>query len=79
MVRKSELPAVPPELADVALLDGPAIAAAARISISKFHQLVRDGHAPLPAIRQPRYSRWRLAEVRQWLEEMTVRKQARRY
>jgi predicted DNA-binding transcriptional regulator AlpA len=67
MTRKSELPQVRPELADLAFVDAAAMASAAGISISKVHQMVRDGHAPAPAIRLPRYSRWRLADVREWL------------
>lgn len=54
-------------LADVALIDGPAAAAAASISISQFHELVRQGVAPQPAFRAPRCTRWRLADVRAWL------------
>ena len=58
---------MPPTLADVALIDGPACAAAASISISQWHELVKTGEAPPPAIRSPRCTRWRLADVREWL------------
>lgn len=57
----------PAALSDVALITGRAAAAAASISISHFHELVRQGLAPQPAIRAPRCTRWRLADVRRWL------------
>ncbi len=61
---------VPPDaLADVALIDCKAAAAAACISVSQFHDLVRTGRAPQPAFRAPRCTRWRLADVRAWLVE----------
>ena len=59
----------PPALADVALIDGPTAAAAACISISAWHELVRKGDAPSPAFRRPRCTRWRLADVKSWLVE----------
>ncbi len=57
----------PPELADVALIDAPRIAAAACMSRSTWHELVRTGQAPQPVMRAPRCTRWRLADVRAWL------------
>ena len=66
---KTDLPPVPPALADVAMIDGPSIAAAAAISLSSLHELVRNGNAPQPAIRQSRCTRWRMADVRAWLIE----------
>ena len=57
----------PSALADVALIGAQAIAAAASISVSHFHELVRQGVAPQPAFRAPRCTRWRLADVRSWL------------
>ncbi len=59
----------PPELADVALIDGPRIAAAACMGLSAFYDEVRAGKAPPPVIRQPRCTRWRLADVREWLRQ----------
>ena len=58
---------VPDALADVALVDAPACAAAAGMGLTQWHELVRRGEAPAPAIRRPRFTRWRLAEVRAWL------------
>ena len=67
MTKKTDLPFVPPSLADVALIDGPTCAAAGGISISTWHELVRSQAAPQPVIRAVRCTRWRLADVRVWL------------
>lgn len=69
MTAKTDLPPVPPALADVALIDGPTCAAAHGISISTWHDLVRSGDAPQPVMRAVRCTRWRLADVRAWLIE----------
>lgn len=37
------------------------------MSLSSWHELVRVGEAPQPVIRAPRCTRWRLADVRQFL------------
>lgn len=66
---KTDLPPVPAALADVAMIDGPTCAAACGISISSWLDLVRAGKAPAPVIRQPRCTRWRMADVRTWLIE----------
>ncbi len=58
----------PPQLADLALIDAPQIAAAACIGLSTWYDLVRSGAAPQPALRGPRCTRWKLAEIRQWLQ-----------
>ena len=68
-----DLPTIPLALQDVALIDGATCAAAAGISISLFHELVRDKDAPQPAIRQVRCTRWRLADIRTWLIERAER------
>lgn len=59
----------PESLADVAHIDGPGAAAAGCLSISQWHALVREGRAPQPVIRAPRFTRWRLSDVRAWLIE----------
>lgn len=69
MSAKTDLPPVPPALADVALIDGPTCAAAGGISLSTWHDLVRLRAAPQPVIRRTRCTRWRLADVRNWLIE----------
>jgi len=53
-------------LADVALIDAMRCAAVGDMSVSWWHEEVRAGRAPQPAIRQPRCTRWRLAEVREF-------------
>ena len=55
---------LPANLADVALIDAPTCAAAGAMSVSWWHDEVREGRAPQPAIRKPRCTRWRLADVR---------------
>lgn len=69
MKTKSELPSILPALADVAFIDAPRIAAAACLSLSTWHELVRTGQAPQPAFRAPRCTRWRLTDVREWLRQ----------
>ena len=64
---------IPPELADVALIDGPSIAAAGCMALSVFHDLVRTGDAPQPVLRGPRCTRWRLADAREWLKQRAER------
>ena len=58
---------IPSGLVDVAYIDGGACAAAAAMSISQWHAMVKDGKAPKPAIRKPRFTRWLMADVRAWL------------
>lgn len=70
---KTDLPPIPAALADVALIDGPSIAAAAAMSLSSWHERVREGDAPQPVIRQSRCTRWRMAEVRVWLIERATK------
>ncbi len=63
----------PPELADVALIDAPRIAAAACMSLSVWYDLVARGEAPQPVMRAVRCTRWRLADVREWLAQRAER------
>jgi predicted DNA-binding transcriptional regulator AlpA len=82
MTAKVRTAAVPEALQDVALVDAPACAAAAGCGLSHWFNLVRRGGAPQPAIRRPRYTRWRLADIRAWLatvsgDDPTVIAQAR--
>ena len=67
MTAKTQAAAIPAALQDVALVDASACAAAAGCGLTRWHDLVRSGAAPAPAIRRPRFTRWRLAEVRAWL------------
>jgi hypothetical protein len=54
---------LPADLAAVALIDAPTCAAVGDMSVSWWHEAVRIGLAPAPAIRKPRCTRWRLQEV----------------
>lgn len=63
MTAQTDLPTILPALAGVALIDAPSCAAAGGMSVSWWHERVRAGRAPAPAVRQPRCTRWRLADV----------------
>lgn len=62
-----DFPPLPAALADVALIDGPTCAIARGVSISQWHELVRTKLAPQPVVRQPRYTRWRVCDIREHL------------
>jgi predicted DNA-binding transcriptional regulator AlpA len=64
---------IPVALADVSFVDARTAAAAAGISLSHFRDLVREGEAPQPLRFGPRCTRWRLAAVRQWLQQRATR------
>lgn len=66
---------VPAGLADVALIDANACAASGGMSISQWHNLVRDGVAPQPAVRATRFTRWRITDVRGFLVSLAEREQ----
>jgi predicted DNA-binding transcriptional regulator AlpA len=60
---------LPADLAEVALIDAPTSVATGGMSVSWWHEEVRAGRAPQPAIRKPRCTRWRLVDVRAfWIE-----------
>lgn len=65
--------AIPADLAAVALIDAPTCAAAGAMSVSWWHDEVRAGRAPKPAVQQPRCTRWRLAEVREFWQAFAER------
>jgi hypothetical protein len=69
MTVKTDLPPIPPALAEVALIDGPTCAATGDMSLSWWHEEVRAGRAPAPVIRLPRCSRWSLAAVKVYWSE----------
>jgi len=56
--------ALPSALADVALVAGKTCAAVGDVSENWWLERVRTGEAPAPVIRQPRFTRWRLSDVR---------------
>jgi predicted DNA-binding transcriptional regulator AlpA len=61
-----------PALTAAALVDGPSAAAAAAMSISQWRTLVAEGIAPKPVICRPRFSRWRAADVRAFLDRIAA-------
>lgn len=64
--KTTEARSLPADLADVALIDAATCAAAGAMSVSWWHDEVRNGRAPQPAIRATRCTRWRLADVREF-------------
>jgi hypothetical protein len=60
---KTDLLPISTALSSVALIDAPTCAAAGGMSVSWWHDEVRTGRAPPPAVRQPRCTRWRLSDV----------------
>lgn len=60
---------LPADVADVALIAADTCAAIGEVSVSWWHQEVRTDRAPKPAIQQPRFTRWRLADVRRFWAE----------
>lgn len=58
---------LPPNLAEVAFLDIRDVCMVARMSASWIHDEVRGGRFPQPMRFGPRCSRWRSADVREWL------------
>lgn len=66
---KSAARLLPADLAAVALIDARTCAAAGDMSVSWWHEEVRTDRAPKPVIQQPRFTRWRLADVRRFWAE----------
>jgi predicted DNA-binding transcriptional regulator AlpA len=58
---------LPADLAAVAFLDIRDVCAAVRMSASWVHDEVRAQRFPQPVIRQSRCTRWKSADVRDWL------------
>ncbi len=65
----SSASSLPADVADVALGAATTCAAIGDASVSWWHEEVRAGRAPKPAIQQPRFTRWRLADVRRFWAE----------
>ncbi len=67
--QKPGIAGIPESATDVALIDVRACAAIGSMSVSWWHAEVSAGRAPSPVIREPRCTRWRLADVRRyWFE-----------
>lgn len=63
---------LPAALAEVALIDAKTCAATGGMSVSQWHNLVREGVAPKPVIRTPRFTRWGLADVRKFFVDLAT-------
>lgn len=68
----ADIATIPAALADVALIDVKACAAARGVATSTWLHLVSEGKAPQPVIRGPRSTRWRLADVKAHLIEQAI-------
>ena len=55
---------LPPDLAEVALIDAATAVSPGDMSLSWWHAQVAAGIAPAPVVRMPRCTRWRLSDVR---------------
>lgn len=64
---------LPASLESVALIDAKTAAAVGCMSLSWWHAEVAAGRAPRPAIQQPRCTRWRLQEVRDFWARRAAR------
>ena len=64
---------LPADVADVALIAADTCAAIGDVSVSWWHEEVRASRAPKPVIQQPRFTRWRLADVRRFWAERAAR------
>ena len=62
--------------ADVALCDINDLRALTRMSASWIHDAIRTGRFPAPVVREPRCTRWRIVDLRQWLIERAAQGQS---
>ena len=67
---------LPADVADVALIAADTCAAIGDMSVSWWQEEVRSDRAPKPAIQQPRFTRWRLADVRRFWAERAAQAMA---
>lgn len=65
--RPTARPPLPTGHDDVALADIKDLEALTRMKKSWIYQAVREGRFPAPVIREPRCTRWALAQARAWL------------
>lgn len=61
--QQSSLATLPPVLVGVSLIDAEMCASVGSMSVSFWHEEVRAGRAPKPAVQRPRCTRWRLTDV----------------
>ena len=63
---------LPADVADVALIAAATCAAIGDVSVSWWHEEVRTNRAPRPVIQQPRFTRWRIVDVRRFWADRTA-------
>ena len=64
--------ALPAALADLALIDAATCSLAGGMSRSKWYAAVQAGDAPKPAVLRPRFVRWRVKDVVEYLEKLAA-------
>lgn len=74
--RPTVRPPLPEAHADVALADITDICALVRMSASWVHNERAAGRFPAPVIREPRCTRWKIADIRAWLIERATQSAA---
>jgi predicted DNA-binding transcriptional regulator AlpA len=57
--------------ADVALVEMKDLVTLTRASKSWIYEAIASGDFPAPAVKLPRMTRWRLADIRAWLTELS--------
>lgn len=68
-------PAVPPDLADLALLDIKTLEPVVGLKSSAIHDRVRRHEFPEPVRIGQRCTRWTVASIKQWLQEQITAQQ----
>jgi hypothetical protein len=66
---KAALPPPPAGTEDLVLIDAAGCAAIGSVGLSWWQEEVRIKRAPQPVIRAPRFTRWRLQDVRKYWED----------
>ena len=75
--RPTVRPPLPDAHSDVALGDINDLRALTRMSASWIHDAVRDGRFPAPVIREPRCTRWKIADIRGWIIDRVTQSTSR--
>lgn len=71
--RVTRRPPMPDAHADVALGDINDVCALIRMSPSWVHNSVSQGEFPSPVIRKPRCTRWRISDVREYIQGLVAK------
>lgn len=62
----------PDSLREFALIDATTAAVALGCAVSHWYSLVANGEAPQPVMRRHRFTRWRLADVQAFIEQLAA-------